>query len=570
MKIKLSKTLGYCLGVRRAMNAAFKQLSQRNGPVYSHGELIHNGPALDLLAQKGLRLWQGETEGSLIIRAHGLPPDQLERLKKSKMTISDATCPRVLQVQKLAAQEAGNGRMVIIWGKADHPEVIGIIGHAAPKGHVVANVDEIDNLPEADDVLLIAQTTQNLSQWPEIVDKVLARWPSALVKNTICEATEQRQAEVARLVQEVQALVVVGGKTSGNTARLADIGRRAGLKTILVETVDDLALSDFQDIETVGVVAGASTSAWQISQVVQALAAMARSMSDCGGFWPRLLRGLVLSNIFSALGIASLTLTAQKLMGATPSPIIFSFFFFLVISLFIFSDILQGASQTLRFNDPDRTAFFNKYNQQLKIFAIFSWFMSFLAAYLAGPSAVVLFAMVWLAALVYRFTPRPKGYNSLGLPRTLLGPIIWASGWGLIAVLACLPSVIAPALSTATLTAGAVFSHIFVIGLTGDVIGAQGDRFFGRSTLPTVFGEKATARLLLCFLLAWSFWLIIGYWSNALPSLACFLIFSGPIYNLLLIKPLFRNPGLKGFGFEALMQGQMMLSALVAILWSWT
>ena len=570
MKIKLARTLGYCLGVRRAMNAAFRQLSQRDGEVFSHGELIHNAPALELLAQKGLRLWQGETRGAVIIRAHGLPPDQLEFLAGTDLIVSDATCPRVRQVQKLAAREARNGRMVIIWGKADHPEVVGLMGHAQGQGLVVAAPEEVAGLPEANEVLLISQTTQDLSRWPEIEAAVRKRWPGAMVRNTICEATEERQAEVRRLTGEVQALVVVGGKTSGNTARLADIGREAGLKTILVETVEDLVPADFEGLETIGVAAGASTSAWQISQVVQALSAMARSRSDLGSFWPRLLRVLVLSSLYAALGLASLAMAAGRLMGGSPLPVVFSFFFFQVTSLHLIRDFFQGRRQALRFNDPDRTAFFAKYHRPLKAFASISGLLAAAAAFLAGSATVAAMAVIWLGALIYQYLPRPRYYNSLGLPRSLLSPVLPAAGWGLVMVMAGLPGCsLAPPVSwtSALFAGGAVFGHVFGLAVMGDVLGAQGDRFFSRPTLPTVFGEKAAGRLLQGFLAVWALGLIIGRLSGALPSLAWFMLLSGPVYNLILLKPLFRNAGLRGYRFEAIMFGQLILTGLGVLLW---
>lgn len=572
MKIKLARTLGYCLGVRRAMNAAFRQLSQRDRAVFSHGELIHNAPVLELLARKGLRLWRGETEGAIIIRAHGLPPDQLEFLARSNLKVSDATCPRVLRVQKLAAREAENGRMVIIWGKADHPEVAGILGHAGGRGRVVASAGEVAGLPDAEEVLLICQTTQDTAKWPEVEAAVLKRWPEAMIKNTICEATVERQAETARLAREVEALVVVGGKTSGNTARLADIGRRAGLRTILAETVEDLIPADFEGVETVGVAAGASTSAWQISQVVQALSAMARSRSGTGGFWSRLLRALTLSNLYAALGLASLALAAARLMGISPPLVLFSFFFFQVTALHLSRDFFQGRGQTLRFNDPDRTAFFDKYRRPLKVFTVIAGLLAALAAVLAGPCAVAAAVVTWSAVFIYQYLPRPRYYRSLGLPRALLSPLLPACGWAAIMVAAGLPAdpgSLSVSWLSAVFAGGAVFGPVFALAVMGDVLGAQGDRFFGRPTLPTVFGEGASARLLRGFLAAWALWLILGLALDALPSLAWLMILSGPVYNLFLLNPLFRNEGPpRGFRFEAVMFGQLILTGLAVLIWS--
>ncbi len=590
MKIKLARTLGYCLGVRRAMDTAFAGLSRRGEKVFSHGQLIHNAQALDLLASKGLKLWSGEREGLVIIRAHGLPPEELARLHRLEaggLKVRDATCPRVRRVQILVAREAARGREVIIWGQVDHPEVAGLVGHAGGRARVVAEAADVAGLPPADEVLLVSQTTQDLSRWPEVVDAVRARWPGALVKNTICQATEVRQEDLRRLSREVEALVIIGGKTSGNTNRLAAIGREMGRPTFLVETARDLNPDDFAGVSTVGVAAGASTSIWQIAQVLQALRALARSQSGFGFFWPRLLRALVLSNLFAALGLAALAQTAGVLMGFQPPAVLFSFFFFQVAALYLFHDFFQGLgasqSQALRVCDPDRTAFFAKYGRPLAIFTLIAALLAGLAAALAGPRALTVLAVSWSAALVHQFVPRPEGPASRA--RTLLGPPLRACGWGALMVWAERPEAFwAPpasgaALASAVFAAGAVFGQVFVLALMGDVLAVQSDRIFGRPTLPTVYGEQATRRLLAVFLAGWALWLALGWILGTFPALAIALIASGPAYNFGLLRSLLPeaqagqgpgegfNPALHGFHFEALLYGQLLLTGLLALGW---
>ncbi|MDL2226130.1 4-hydroxy-3-methylbut-2-enyl diphosphate reductase [Deltaproteobacteria bacterium OttesenSCG-928-M10] len=577
MKIKLTRTLGYCLGVRRAMDTAFRELSRGQGPVYSHGELIHNAPALDLLSQKGLRLWNGEPEGSIIIRAHGLPPEEQASLEASGLKVSDATCPRVRAVQNLVAREAEAGRTVIIWGKADHPEVAGLVGHAAGRAVVAAGPGEVEelNLPAESNILLVSQTTQDVFIWPQMTEAVLARWPGAVIKNTICEATETRQADVRRLCGEVEALLVIGGKTSGNTARLADIGRRAGLPTYLVETAAEVEPEWLKGLESLGVAAGASTSTWQIAQLLERLRALARRNDDFSEFWPRLLRVAVLAGLYGALGLASLAMAAASLLDRPPPPILFSFFFFLATSLHLMRDLAQGRSrsqgQALRFNDPDRTVFFAKYGRPLKIYGLIAAGLAVLAAVPGGANLIAVLLTAWLAALIYLFLPRPHGAHSLSLGRTLVGPAALAGGWALLMVTAGSawpPQWNGYGLLRAVFVIGAVFGPIFVLSVMGDVIGAQGDRIFGRPTLPTVYGEKTTRRLLEIFLLAWAAALAVGALGGFLPGLAWLMILSGPVYNAFLLNPLFRNPGIYGFHFEALLYGQLILTGLMVILWT--
>ncbi|MDR2934257.1 MAG: 4-hydroxy-3-methylbut-2-enyl diphosphate reductase [Candidatus Adiutrix sp.] len=583
MEIKLAETLGYCPGVKRALDTAFKLLARRGGDVFSHGELLHNPPTLELLARKGLKPWRGESRGTVIIRAHGLPPSEIAALKALGLTVSDATCPRVRLVQTLAAKEAGQGRLVIIWGQADHPEVIGLLGHAGDRGRVISGPGEVAGLPEAEAVLLVAQTTQNQDLWPEVAAAVRARWPEALVKDTICEATATRQNQVRKLVERAEALVVVGGRTSGNTRRLAELGQAAGRRTFLTETGADLKPEDFQNISSVAVAAGASASNWQIALVLQTLKAMDRGHS--GKFWPRLLRALVLSSLFAALGLAGLALGTGRLLGAEPPFTIFSFFFFLTIALHLTRDLLQSRGQTPRLAGPDRTAFFAKYRRSLRWCAAGSFILCFLAAGLTtGDSlkapAGLLRAMAFsglnlvalaggLAALAHHYVPRPEKpalTRALGKPALLglgwAGAILWAArpGWdGLRTTLHTAPG---PAL----FAGGLIFAHLFIVAVFSDILGVRGDRIFGRPTLPSSLGAQALRRLLYSFLAAWALGLALAAaWGLVSSALAFFMAVVGPLYNLPLVRLLGQEPGRKpaadldppDYCLEALLFGQL-------------
>jgi len=579
MEIKLAETLGYCPGVKRALDTAFKLLARRGGDVFSHGELIHNPPTLELLARKGLKPWRGEGRGTVIIRAHGLPPDEIAALEARGLTISDATCPRVRVVQTLAAEEAGRGRLVIIWGQADHPEVIGLMGHAGDRGRVISGPEEVAGLPAAETVLLVAQTTQDQDLWPEVATAVLARWPEALIKNTICEATMTRQKQVRDLVENTEALVVVGGRTSGNTRRLADLGLKAGRRTFLTETGADLWPQDFQNIQSVAVAAGASTSNWQIAQVIQTLEALARGHSR--KFWPRLMRALVLSSLFAAFGLASLALGTGRLLGTEPPATLFSFFFFLTTALHLTRDLLQSRDQTLRLADPDRTAFFAKYRRSLFWCAAGSFALSFPAAGLttAAPFDLNLIPLAGgLAALAHHYVPRPE---RPALTRALAKPALLGLGWAGAMLWAARPGLdglrttfeTAPGL--ALFAGGLIFAHLFILTIFSDILGVRGDRIFGRPTLPSSLGDPALRRLLYCFLAAWALGLALATARGPVPpGLALSMACAGPLYNLPLVRHLspalgHRHPaGLTGYRLEALLFGQLPAAGLALWLWS--
>ncbi|MDR1921235.1 MAG: 4-hydroxy-3-methylbut-2-enyl diphosphate reductase [Candidatus Adiutrix sp.] len=572
MKIKLAKTLGYCPGVRRAMDMAFEELSRRDGRVFSRGELIHNGPALELLAQKGLKIWAGETAGAVIIRAHGLPPEEKEFLAKTGLRVRDATCPKVLGVQKLVDDRAKRGFDVVIWGAADHPEVIGLMGHAYGRGRVISRAGEAADLPELGQVLLVSQTTQESAGWPEVVKAVLARWPEAEIHNTICEATAIRQNGLRTLAGEVDALIVVGGRNSGNTRRLVEIGRALGKKTLAAETAADLEADWFRGVATVGVAAGASTSFWQISQMLQALRAMGRAGENSWrGLGERFLRALVLSNIYGAAAMASMAVVAGALMNAAAAPIIFSVYFFYIVALHLLRDFARA--QTIRFNAPDRTAFMAKYRRPLIGLICFSAFMALAASILASAGLTLSLLLMSLMVLAYWRLPRPAwgAASFCGRLRPVARPALLALGWTLLFVSAPLLAAGPTAESDFSawpflFTAVAVFCGLFALTTMSDFLSAQGDRIFGRPTLTTVCGEKAVERLLKTNMAVWALALAVGLATGNLPRLAAILIFAGPAYSFQLIKPLFKNNGLCGFRFEAARFGSALLTGLCFLL----
>ncbi|MBW2051462.1 MAG: 4-hydroxy-3-methylbut-2-enyl diphosphate reductase, partial [Deltaproteobacteria bacterium] len=247
MKIKLAQTSGFCMGVRRAMELTLEALNRRQGPIYSYGPLIHNAQVLEMLKNKGLTILELGTDslngiagGTVIIRAHGLPPNEVKILEDVGLSIIDATCPRVIRVQAIIRKQSEMGYTPIIVGDANHPEVIGLMGHSNGKGRAVKTKEDVEALADFDKVVVVAQTTQSQKLFEEVVEAVKARWPAALIFTTICGATHRRQEEVRRLSEQVQAMVVVGGHNSGNTARLAEVSRSQGLKTVHLEAEDEL------------------------------------------------------------------------------------------------------------------------------------------------------------------------------------------------------------------------------------------------------------------------------------------------------------------------------------------
>ena len=278
MNIVRARRAGFCMGVALALRKLDSMVAAREGEqVATLGEIIHNPQVLEDYARKGVcRLGaasEAEADMAVLIRAHGITRGMEEELRGRCARVEDATCPRVKKAQLAIAEATAPGRELLLYGEADHPEVRGLISYAAGPSHIFSSQEELDALLakksfEGRSVVLAAQTTQDRLIFDEMHAALSARFGEALsVLDTICDATRQRQEEAGELAGQVQAMVVVGGKTSGNTRRLAELARMRGVPTVLVETADELDRAFFDGVETVGLTAGASTPGYIIDEV---------------------------------------------------------------------------------------------------------------------------------------------------------------------------------------------------------------------------------------------------------------------------------------------------------------
>jgi len=274
MKIRIAKKAGFCMGVRRAVNLVLSALNQGKYPIYTYGPLIHNPQTLELLNKLGVKIIRDLKDdfpsGVCIIRAHGIPPQEKEELSK-KHEILDGTCPRVLKVQALAKKAISEGKEVVIIGDKEHAEIKGILGVLQNKGYVVSSFEDLKNLPELKNYVILSQTTQDENLFKTLSQAILEKYPQGEIINTICKATEVRQNEVRNLSKISSSIIVIGGKFSANTNRLAEIAKKEGKKVYLIEKTEEIPLEEIKKEKIVGITAGASTPNWLINEVVDFL-----------------------------------------------------------------------------------------------------------------------------------------------------------------------------------------------------------------------------------------------------------------------------------------------------------
>lgn len=284
--ILIAEHSGYCHGVKRAVNKALETGEGTDKPVYVLGQLIHNQQVIDHLDEKGIKTVKSLDEipaGSVcVIRTHGAPPETVEAAEAKGIEVSDATCPDVLLVQNKAIQLAEEGYTVVVVGKQDHPEVVGIMAHAqrvaltqiVSINHIDEIQDKLKDLPKRR-IGVVSQTTQMEETFFLMVKELSKIAKELKVFNTICPATYFRQNAALDLSGKVQFMVVIGGKNSSNTTHLAEICREQGTETIHIETFKELeGCEPLQRASVVGVTAGASTPEWLVQEVLDYIQAL--------------------------------------------------------------------------------------------------------------------------------------------------------------------------------------------------------------------------------------------------------------------------------------------------------
>lgn len=271
-KVALAKSAGFCFGVKRAIEMAYKQI-ENNEKTYSYGPLIHNKEVTGDLEKKGLAIIESLDpidEGAVLVRSHGVGKEIYDALEEKGLQIVDGTCPFVKKIHTIVKENHDLNNGVIIAGSSQHPEVIGINGWCENDAQMIETPEEAAALAlqEGKKYILVVQTTFRRSRFDEIVEELKKKKIQLEVFNTICSATEERQAEAVSLSKKVDKMIVIGDKKSSNTQKLVEICRKNCKNTVHIETICDLVLNNFSKDDKIGITAGASTPPAIIKEVV--------------------------------------------------------------------------------------------------------------------------------------------------------------------------------------------------------------------------------------------------------------------------------------------------------------
>ena len=266
MEVILAKSSGFCFGVKRAVDKVYEQ-TDKNKKIYTYGPIIHNEEVVRDLEKKGVQVLESKeepeslTEGSVVIRSHGVSEEICRLVEEKGLECIDATCPFVKRIHNIVRKESEEGRKIIIIGNNGHPEVEGIKGWSKTPAIVIESKEEAEKFEasEEEKICIVSQTTFNYKKFQELVEIFQKKGYDIIVANTICNATEERQKEAIELAAKVDVMIVIGGTHSSNTRKLYELCKSECENTYYIQTLADLQLELPNSVELVGITAGAST-----------------------------------------------------------------------------------------------------------------------------------------------------------------------------------------------------------------------------------------------------------------------------------------------------------------------
>ena len=279
MRLTLAKTAGFCFGVNRAVDLVYSMLDEGK-KVCTLGPLIHNPQVIEDLEKRGTRIIEAPNQArageTLVVRAHGVTAAVEAEIENMGIDFCNATCPFVKKIHKIVSEKPGENSVVLIAGDSTHPEVQGIVGHCKTEAIVFSGCEELEKIAaERQDlaeksIFAVAQTTFSTKEWNLCEKKIKKLYTNAIIFDTICSATQRRQKEAYELSLVSDAMIIVGGRLSSNTAKLKAVCE-PNCKTYLVENAEEASRIDLSGCTNVGVTAGASTPAGIIKEVLQTM-----------------------------------------------------------------------------------------------------------------------------------------------------------------------------------------------------------------------------------------------------------------------------------------------------------
>ena len=557
--VTVAKSAGFCPGVKRAIDKVLELEAAGKKPVYTIGPLIHNKQVTDMLAAKQITSIDrpqdaADKSGVLVIRAHGITPQFQQEVQSCGMEVVDATCPLVKHAQNIIAQYAAQGYHTVIVGDGGHAEVIGLLGYTQGKGVVVSGPEEAARLPHFDKVNVVSQTTQKESVFYETAEEIKKHADECQISNTICQPTKDRQKETIELAQSADLVIVVGGRHSANTARLALLCKGLAPAVLHVETEDELEAAPVTHAKKIFITAGASTPNWVIDRVAARVRELRKpnATSRLSGLAGKIWRFLVRNCFYTAFAASALTYVCMRLEGVPADSRLLAFSWLFVYALTAFNRAAEA--------EPGQNRRF------LTAAAILSGLFATGTAFLLGGGALTLCLLFLAAGFAYPFRHLLK-LQLLSLPGTK--DIVTALGWAFTCAL--LPAY-EHGLLLRKASYLAIFYTILLVFMRSVTLGftsANKDLIIGRESFYKAFGMKKTkwaVTLILLALTAALATLLTLTWKPALVEM----LLIGHLYTVFIVIYYYSKSSTRSVKDETLIDGQFFvlwaLSGLAAYL----
>lgn len=557
--VTVAKSAGFCPGVKRAIDKVLELEAAGKKPVYTIGPLTHNKQVTDMLAAKQITSIDrpqdaADKSGVLVIRAHGITPRFQQEVQSCGMEVVDATCPLVKHAQNIIAQYAAQGYHTVIVGDGGHAEVIGLLGYTQGKGVVVSGPEEAARLPHFDKVNVVSQTTQKESVFYETAEEIKKHADECQISNTICQPTKDRQKETIELAQSADLVIVVGGRHSANTARLALLCKGLAPAVLHVETEDELEAAPVTHAKKIFITAGASTPNWVIDRVAARVRELRKpnATSRLSGLAGKIWRFLVRNCFYTAFAASALTYVCMRLEGVPADSRLLAFSWLFVYALTAFNRAAEA--------EPGQNRRF------LTAAAILSGLFATGTALLLDGGALTLCLLFLAAGFAYPFRHLLK-LQLLSLPGTK--DIVTALGWAFTCAL--LPAY-EHGLLLRKASYLAIFYTILLVFMRSVTLGftsANKDLIIGRESFYKAFGMKKTkwaVTLILLALTAALATLLTLTWKPALVEM----LLIGHLYTVFIVIYYYSKSSTRSVKDETLIDGQFFvlwaLSGLAAYL----
>lgn len=540
------------------------EIKRGEPPFRVYGPLVHNPQVIEALRDRGVATcsepWQ-EFGGTLFLRTHGVTVEEREKLRKLDVRLRDLTCPRVGRALSIAGRMASLGYDVIIFGDPGHHEVKAILSAAGDSGRVISSVSEVAVLPELSKPFLLSQTTQNTVEFRRLLKVIKERWPGIEYAETICDSTERRQRELRELMDRADAVVIVGGRNSANTGRLASIAGETGLPVFRVETHDELDAESLAGYRRVLLSAGASTPEWSIRKVRERLLEI-QGQSSRAGWIRNTFRNLVFSGAHIPLIAVVIALAQGVTLGGAGWARAGLASGFLLWSFTNFTAVLE--CRRVSITSQKRQEYIRRHERTMVLLAAFGLAAALALSFSLGAAWTVWTVVASLSCLLYAL-PLLRENQFFDLLRRIPGSreVLFTLAWSFLVCV--LPSVLIAGMDFGPRLLVWPFSLAFLFfsrSLLIDLVDLQGDALLGMDTLPLHLGATRCRMILLASAAAAASVQLAALLLGGLPPCAGGFVLA-PVMLVLAYLYLERKPFPSELWVRVLSDGSLLIAGLV-------